>query len=429
MKSIRCLNVLLTSAALLTGHAAMADAMSDSVAALVKQLDGDDFRQRESAVSKLVDLGPDARPAIERALEAATDIEVQERLRVTLSRIEANATVAPTQVTLNLKQATTSEIYSELARAAGFTLEKAASGKLNRERFDLDLNNVPWLDAMERAAIVTGHDVEFGGGVMKVLDSAGSAGAPGCTSGLVRVIGRRVVRSHQIEYRGKNRDSYLQLELGLRLDPRLRVAGRPAFVVTTATDDKNQPALQSLPLTLLASDGSDGTYNLRLRLTDNDRERQGLSELAGTVQLRMVLQSKDVTIDNFANLQPTDVETPDMIFHVVGTRKNGSKSELVFEYQPLESRVMTPNGFVYRSPLQLLQESVSSGSLRATDANGNELIVSTPSVRSEGNVSQMVVGISSPEKTGEPQKITWTIPTETRQQSFPIAIKNIPLPR
>lgn len=124
-------------------------------AALVEKLGSPSYAERE-ATKSLEDLGAKALPALRTKLKAK-DLEVRNRARALIKKIEGNLLIQESLVRLDFKDATLDEIVKSLSKQAGFTVGLGGMGprqmatNLGARRLTLlESQPVPFWKAVDR---------------------------------------------------------------------------------------------------------------------------------------------------------------------------------------------------------------------------------------------------------------------------------------
>ena len=123
-----------------------------AVVRLVRMLHEGDIETRERTMEKLVELGPDALPALRRAQDLDGDAEVVGRLKPVIEKLEeqerlVNLVGRPRLITLDLHRRPIPEILEELERQSGVPVTGA--GLRDDERADLNVRGVPLWEAVD----------------------------------------------------------------------------------------------------------------------------------------------------------------------------------------------------------------------------------------------------------------------------------------
>lgn len=135
-----------------------------AVAALVKTLDGPDYRAREKAGRDLEALGDKALPHLRRALAETGSPEVSRRLSVLVRRMEHDRLVSPRRVTMPAKSRTAQQAFAEVARQTGYRIDFQGGGRpAGDAAVTLGFDNTPFWQAVDALAEATGTTVNAGG--------------------------------------------------------------------------------------------------------------------------------------------------------------------------------------------------------------------------------------------------------------------------
>lgn len=128
---------------------------SPEVAALVDALAGEDAAARDSAQTKLLEIGEDALPALEAARKETRDPDTQVRLDTLLVQIHERADVGATHITLKFDDTPLDQVLAALSKQAhmqfaGDVVAEIGGGQANRlPRLSLDLVDVSYWRAIE----------------------------------------------------------------------------------------------------------------------------------------------------------------------------------------------------------------------------------------------------------------------------------------
>ena len=126
------------------------------LAALVADLSSDEFIVREKARLALVDLGPAALPTLRQLAATSADPDVSTVADLAARQIEKAGLVDATLVTVELEQATPTEIFEELARQQGCAIEFEGGAFRNRSPADFSADREPFWSAFHRACLLFG---------------------------------------------------------------------------------------------------------------------------------------------------------------------------------------------------------------------------------------------------------------------------------
>jgi hypothetical protein len=145
--------------ALLVGTTCAADE-PPAVDKLIEQLGSSSFPARERAMKQLRERGPAALPALRKALDSK-DEEVRKRAEALIPPLEIEEALLPKRVTVKANGQSTSAVVADLATQTGYKL--AALGGDVGQKVTADLKDVPFWDAVEGVARVTGRSIGYDG--------------------------------------------------------------------------------------------------------------------------------------------------------------------------------------------------------------------------------------------------------------------------
>lgn len=133
-----------------------------SAAALVEQLGDPDFRTRESAGKKLLDLGERAVSAIEAGLNSPIP-EVASRCENLLvavkHKIDVDAILAPTMVELPAGEQSISTVFDHLFKQSGYRLHVNGDQAVLSNRVKLPDGKIPFWEAVDSVCVATKLEV------------------------------------------------------------------------------------------------------------------------------------------------------------------------------------------------------------------------------------------------------------------------------
>ncbi len=227
------------------------------IARWVAELGSNRFPAREEAMTALARAGA---PALAPLAEAAKsgNPEVRRRAAELIDRIEANQALAPTWVTLQLRDVPVPEAVEALARQCRVRLELMpqqgpAREQLEGKRITLEPGRVPFWDALERLCQAGG--LTYTSRTAKTLELQPADGAPRpptAVSGAfrLRVTGMNYARSLNLNLvpgTTPARSESMNVSIDVLCEPHvaLLAIGAPQF--TEATEEEGRNALSGAP--------------------------------------------------------------------------------------------------------------------------------------------------------------------------------------
>ncbi|HJZ92474.1 MAG TPA: hypothetical protein VKE40_16475 [Gemmataceae bacterium] len=127
---------------------------------LIAQLGSKSFAEREKATQLLRERGPEALPALRKAL-ASKDEEVRKRAEGLIPGLEINEALLPKRVTLKMKDRDLDDVLREITKQTGYKLGIGAQP--DSRKVTADLQDVPFWEAIDLIREQTAKDIYDGG--------------------------------------------------------------------------------------------------------------------------------------------------------------------------------------------------------------------------------------------------------------------------
>ncbi len=245
IRSVALVATLLISNSAVAGSAPAAD----TVDTLVAQLDDPRFTARRQAQTSLLELGASALPTVRRALDHPdTPAEARARLAGIARELHAHAESDARHITLELHAATPADVIVKIAGQAGLALE--ADARLTPARIDVDLHDVPAMDALATLCEQHGWDLASSARGpqkldLKIINATGERQLVGQTQAagplLLTQRGGRVTHSVATDGLGASatsrRETVLSIDFAAHLEPRFQIGPRDVEVEWTRVTD------------------------------------------------------------------------------------------------------------------------------------------------------------------------------------------------
>jgi hypothetical protein len=400
--------------------------LDPQTAALIDQLDSDDYHTRQSAADQLTARGESIRPAMAALALLGKTPEEQSSAAAVIARLDKAIAESPTLITLHMKDANPRDVFAEIGKQAHVDLpiwpedlwKDARFG--NIPKLTLDIDQQPfWVALATACESASAHIQSMGQNrettVMQGTNNDMLAG-PRCASGLFIVVAESAARNHQVSFTpGRNFSNNDSIQFQLYADPKAHLLDvqNPA-TLTLATDDKGG--------SLIGADNAVPQYRanvqgLMVNFTaplhyPNDGYTQA-AKLKGTVAVTMAVKTETLEISDMAAGDKSyaigrwSVQVQE--FHVTGA--NGS-----FNLK-INTGGAPPND-IY----------TAAQNIRVMDADGhalNRMGGGGSGFNNEINY-QASFNSSAPIKT--PVKLVWDVVTETKTKSIPFEFTDLPLP-
>lgn len=405
------------------------DDLDARVVEIARDLSADEFATRQRAEDALVELGQPAMSPLQRLLETTGDAEARARLQSAIKRIEEQDRLGPTYITLHLRNASAEEAFEALSAQLPKPLKAQGPHVFEgvQERVTLDCVNEPFWSVMLKLTEQTGigfATASSSGGGNELVRLSVRKPPPYQLSGAFLVRAESAQRIFSIQYAsGDATISDFNLMLSVWPDPKMQVSAGPSarnVKIVRAEDDQGRQMLDNQG----AAGGwrSSAAVNFTLRLRANNADAKKLAILKGTLSIPINLGFATVSHDKLSAV--AEKKVGDMLIRIQPLEKvNDGRYVIKFS--------------VYRQGASdeawsLINHSVFS-SVRLEDKDGRQLDRAEWS--SSENSGRMIEGAVNfnrlprgNQELGEPAKVIWTIPTESREIEVPFEFRNLPLP-
>jgi hypothetical protein len=405
-----------------------------SIDTLIAQLADDDWQQRQRAQDRLVMLGGEASTLLERAAGESPDPEVRERAAAALARIEQNAETGPSIITIKGDDLLVGDVFKQLSEQCGVPLESYPPDLLDQQRgakVSLDIDHLPFWDAMRQISEKTGFTLQqWDNTGVKLMQGGQHSEGVSQVSGAYLISAIRVSRSRFVEL-GGGQGAYedFQVLLGARAEPKLRLL-RVAYApnLEEATDDRGNSLLPEPSANAAAAGGyaiaPGGAWQLPARLSAPANMGRRIARLRGSFDVSIQTRAEQLDVPDIVSARGVNKVAGGVRFVIKELRRNGDGWTLDMLARLDGAR---PDEW------ERIQQTLSTADIRLLDERG-EAFQRTGS-SSSGGPEQVEMSIEfSPRaagqdrKLGEPSKLVWTVPTETRDLSVPFDFKDLPIP-
>jgi hypothetical protein len=225
---------------------------------LIEQLAKADPKARAAARKALETLGPEALPALRKAV-AHPDLEVRKRVAEVVASLETRVLVAPKLVSLRAEKKTARQLLDELSRQTGYKMDIWNDDQ--QTVFTLDLEKVPFWKAVDEIGRLSNlHPLNgYGDERLRFQKDAGHP-AHICYDGAFRLVPvnfehQRLLTFQRLGDPGKlpQRSDTLTLSYILHAEPKLPLLSAGEAMLTEALDNDGR-SLTPQPQPLLPDD-------------------------------------------------------------------------------------------------------------------------------------------------------------------------------
>jgi hypothetical protein len=313
--------VLLAVLPLLRGDAPPA---KPTIEQLIEQLGDKDFKVRQIAEKAIEELGPDALPALRKALEAKPTLDVSRRIEKWIPQFELAALSNPKTVTLSVTGRPLHEVVDQIAKQTGYPMAITADADRENKPHDFKFDRVPFWDALDAVCAAgemlasrnpdqKGFQLQFSDkyqpfvhrhGAFRVVGQGFQYSYSKQRSNQFGLVGRKPAEGDKQVH--KHEAESLAFTILVEAEPRVRVLGLGEVTVSAATDDQKQAlAPDAAPNRMMfgrrhafASAGAFGSIylNAYVPLKAPAKDAKSVTLLKGTVPVHIEKEKKTTVL-------------------------------------------------------------------------------------------------------------------------------------
>ena len=376
----------------------------------------------------------DIRPRLNAALRETKDEEVRTRVEAALRQIEETRATGASLITLHMKGAKPAEVFAEIARQASAELRASPVNLWESKSFpaiDIDMDRVPFWQAIgnicDKFGLAPQNNM-----AMEMVIGEKSAGpklwgeAPSVISGPFLVVCASINRSHSIDLnQAKNVRRTCTVQFMIYPEPKMRVLqGTHAVRIEEAVDENgNTLAIPAVLPPDLGFNTNTWPWNMSASLMPQVNTGQKITHFRGSGRFVIQTRCEQAEIGDIQNVRGVSKVVAGKRFTFKEMRRQGNQYVAMIT---LYRAGWAPNEWNYMTYAQQ--------TFRMLDAQGVPLM-RLGNGSSGGGPEQMDIDIqfqrqnwNGTENAGEPVKLVWEVPVETKEINVPFEFTDLPLP-
>ncbi|HXE54438.1 MAG TPA: HEAT repeat domain-containing protein [Tepidisphaeraceae bacterium] len=397
---------------------------------LLHELSSSDWHERRKAQDLLVRLGEEATAYIEDLIRRAPDEEARRNAQAALARIAENRILGPSYITLHVSNTPPAQVFAEISRQCHAAIQTMPDNLWEQHGFQnltLDVDHQAFWEVMPKICQQLGVDFrpfQYG---MRLMRSGMQM------QGVAAVEGPFMVIANQITYNrtrmlGPNGAEHTQFGINFSVFPEPKIVvlrGSGSVQLDEAVDDHGNSLLPPGGGRMGAWGGfaGYGQWNLYAPLKYPQKNPGSrIVRLRGHTSFIVQTKVQELTIPDIMSVKNTTRTIHGMEVTFEDVRRQDANYELRLS-------VAHPN---FGSPeWPQLMEQVQSR-LRLEDASGHPLDHRGFVTNANNNAIQLQLTFARMPRpdghpTGEPSRLVWDIPTESKEVSVPIRFDDLPL--
>ncbi|MGA2499580.1 MAG: HEAT repeat domain-containing protein [Tepidisphaeraceae bacterium] len=415
---------------------------------LIKQLGDENFRTRQEAEDKLVDIGDAAKPFLTRLLAETRDPEVRSRVESALREISRKSPAEPTLVSLHIKNAPMSLAVTELSRQVGTDINVWPPGNFGgvQKTVTIDVDHQPFWEVVRQACAQSGWGPErWGNGRNNVLTLSPNGGnwgkRPATMQGQFMVMAANVQRHETLDFGDPNNPSrQYSLYVHVCADPKMHIIrANNILEVSRAVDEKgNSLVVKQEGYTGFNSGNQNPWFwelqaplQLRPDIGKKLVEFKGVAKFSAQTKTERWEFENPMKIKNEQKKLQNDTVTLTVKSVAASPNNNGVEVQIGVSVKSKGGL----NIFARPEPQQqnpLTDYSMLQQNIRMVDAKGRQFQFSGGG--GGGGATSWDYSFNfqprdaNGQQIGEPAKLIWELPLEVKEIAVPVEFKDLPLP-
>jgi len=382
---------------------------------LVRQLSGNDWRQRRQATDELVRLGADAEPLLEELIRRSPTEEGRKNAEAARELIRDERMLGPSLITLHVARASPREVFAEISRQCGAAMHPSPQGLWDEKGWPtltLDLDRQSFWEVMrelgERLDVHCLPEDSHGVRLMR-----GAWAPDGITASGPFLVAADVINTRR----------RLMVGVSLYAEPKITLVRIERLRFDGAIDDNGNALMPLTPRPLNFTVRS-GSWRVYATLQHPAREGDKIASFKGS--LTVAVQTRG---ENWDVPEPLDMRAVTRLVDGIPVTLLRFGPKPSSDGYQLQARV--PDGWANRLTMEQIMESMRTR-LHVFDDFGAALSLHDLSEHGLGDgISFDLEFVADPHPdgtpTGKPARLVWEVPVETRRLTVPFEFKDLPI--
>ncbi|MCY2951878.1 MAG: hypothetical protein NTU53_07855 [Planctomycetota bacterium] len=408
---------------------------SEEAERLIGELSSDSWQVRQKAQEGLVQLGPEVGVRLRAVLRGTNDEEVRARVEAVLRQLEEMASTGASLVTLHMRGASPREVFAEISKQANTDLRPNPADLWESRVWpgvDVDIEGQPFWVAMKEVCDKVGVGLQSNGLAREMTVTDRNMGmrmfgqSPGAVSGAFLFTAANVNTHRAVDLNQPGNVSRVcSIQMLVFAEPKIRVLqGSYVAKIEQAVDEKGN-SLVGVPRAVSESmqPPSNWFWNLSVSLQPPAGVGQRIAKLKGTVRFIVQTRAEKAEVGDVIGARNVTKVVGGKRFTLKGVRKQG---ELYVVQMTLYRSGWTANEWMLMYPYNVF---------KLVDGKGNPLLRTSNAGGGGGGGDEANVNLTfrrqnwpGAEDGGEPAKLVWEIPIESKEMVVPFEFRDLPMP-
>ena len=406
----------------------------DWVEKLISQLSSESWQDRQKAQDELVGMGLEVRERLKKLLRETTDEEVRTRAEAALRVLNEQASTGASIITLHMKNASPAAIFAEISKQAETDMRPTPANLWESRTWtgiDLDVDHQPFWVAMREICEKLQLGIQSSGlsremmitdrNMMRVWGQA-----PSVVSGPF-LFTANMINSHRMIDLNQpgNATRNCNIQMLVFVEPKIRVLQGSYLARIEEAVDENGKTLVGAPRVVSEAmqPPSNWYWNLSISLMPPADAGQKIASLKG--KARFIIQTKA------EKAEIADVLSARNVAKVVGGKRFTLKEVRKAGESYVVQMTLYRSGWSANEWMLMYPYNI----FRLEDAKGNRLMRTGNAGGGGGGGDEANVNLTFArqawqcgESAGEPAKLLWEVPTESKEVLVPFEFKDLPMP-
>lgn len=401
----------------------------------IARLSSDDWKVRQRAQDELVAAGESAVPRLQELADRSADAEVRTRAQAATKLIAEARELGPSLLTIHLQDATPKAIFDEIAKQGRTQFSLWPSNLWNQRgwrRIDVDVDRRPFWEVTRDVCARTGCHLQQIGSDRRLSIAQGGdnwTAGPAVASGPFMIVARSLSRSSNVDLaQPQNVQRDFSISFVVLPEPKLRILQSSYEAkVEVAVDDRGTslvPTTASPEAGELMNNNS-FPYNVTARLsTAAPGGGKRIARLRCSTQFLVQTRRDVIEVPDLLNARNVTKTVAGRRLVVRSVQKNGEQySVSVSLYRDDLSRADWEQ---FRSPssqIQVLDAGGNAFSPRGWSGGGSDA-----EMQYTFEFARQPADGDESHRPGEPDKLVWELPLESRLMTIPFEFNDLPMP-
>lgn len=410
-------------------------AIPPSLEGAIARLASDDWKVRQRAQDDLVAAGESAVPRLQELADRSDDAEVRTRAQAALKLIAEARELGPSLLTIHLQDATPKAIFDEIAKQGRTQFSLWPSNLWNQRgwrRIDVDVDRRPFWEVTRDVCARTGCHLQQIGSDRRLSIAQGGdnwTGGPAVQSGPFMIVARSLSRSSNVDLvQPQNVQRDFSISFVVLPEPKLRILQSSYEAkVEVAVDDRGTSLVPTTasPETGELMNNNSFPYNVTARLsTATPAGGKRIARLRCSTQFLVQTRRDVIEVPDLLNARNVTKTVAGRRLVVRSVQKNGEQYSVAVSL--FRDNLSRADWEQFRSPanqFQVLDAGGNAFSPRGWSGGGSDA-----EMQYTFEFARQPADGDESHRPGEPDKLVWELPLESRLMTIPFEFTDLPMP-